>query len=67
MPPDDGTAVATVVTGRTHEALALVLIATGGVWLLANLGAFRFIDWESSWPIVLIGIGIALLARRIQP
>ncbi len=67
MPADDGTEVAALAADRAHETLALVLVAIGGVWLLANFGAFRFIDWQIGWPIVLIGIGLALLARRIRP
>jgi len=67
MPADDGSAVATIGGDRAHETLALVLVAIGGVWLLANIGALRFIDWQLGWPIVLIGSGLALLARRIRP
>jgi phage shock protein PspC (stress-responsive transcriptional regulator) len=67
MPLDDGSAVATVVNARAHETLALVLVAIGGIWLLANLGVFRFIDWQFGWPLALIAIGIALLARRVRP
>jgi len=67
MPIDDGSAAVTVVAGRAHETLALMLVAIGGIWLLANLGAFRFIDWQFGWPVALIAIGVALLARRIRP
>jgi phage shock protein C len=67
MPQDDGSAIVTVAADRAHETLALALVAIGGVWLLANLGAFRFIDWRFGWPIVLIAIGVALLARRTRP
>lgn len=66
MPPDDGSAVAAVAADRAHETVALALIAIGGLWLLANLGAFRFIDWRFGWPLVLIAVGIALLARRTR-
>ena len=67
MPPDDGTPIVTTDAARAHDTLALGLVAIGGLWLLANLGAFRFIDWNIGWPIVLIAIGIALLARRSRP
>lgn len=67
MPIDDGSAVASPVAGHAHETLALLLVGIGGIWLLANLGAFRFIDWQFGWPLALIAIGIALLVRRIRP
>lgn len=67
MPPDDGAPIVAVAADRAHETLALGLVAIGGIWLLANLGAFRFIDWRFGWPLVLIAIGIALLARRARP
>lgn len=67
MPPDDGSAIAAVAADRGQELVALALVAAGGIWLLANLGAFRFIDWRFGWPIVLIAIGVALLARRVRP
>jgi phage shock protein C len=66
MPPDDGTAIVTIAADRSREALALGLVAVGGLWLLANLGAFRFIDWRFVWPLALVAIGVALLARRAR-
>ena len=66
MPIDDGSAVAPVSGTRTHEMLALMLVAIGGIWLAANLGVFRFIDFQFGWPIALIAIGIALLARGVR-
>lgn len=52
---------------RGHEMLATVLIAIGALWLLANLGAFTFINWRLAWPLVLIAAGAALLLRRVRP
>ncbi|HYK97533.1 MAG TPA: PspC domain-containing protein [Candidatus Acidoferrales bacterium] len=46
------------------EVVAIGLIAVGGVWLLANFGAFRFINWSVGWPLVLVAVGVALLLRR---
>ena len=66
MPPDDGTMVAAMVPARSHDALGLLLVALGGLWLLSTLGAFRFIDWRFGWPVVLIAVGVALLARRFR-
>jgi len=52
---------------RGHEMLATVLIAIGALWLLANIGAFSFINWRIGWPILLIVGGAALLLRRVRP
>ncbi|HKY51037.1 MAG TPA: PspC domain-containing protein [Candidatus Limnocylindria bacterium] len=52
---------------RGHEVLAAVLIAIGALWLLANFGAFTFINWRFAWPLVLIAAGAALLVRRVRP
>lgn len=52
---------------RAPETLAILLIAIGAVWLLANLGAFAFVDWRIGWPLVLVAAGLALLARRMRP
>lgn len=52
---------------RGHEVLATVLIAVGALWLLANFGAFTFINWRFAWPLVLIAAGAALLLRRVRP
>jgi phage shock protein C len=52
---------------RGHEVLATVLIAVGALWLLANFGAFTFINWRLAWPLVLIAAGAALLVRRVRP
>ncbi len=46
------------------EATAIVLIAVGGIWLLANIGVFRFVNWNVGWPILLIAFGALLLLRR---
>jgi len=67
MPEGEGSAVPTPVNAHAHETLALLLVGIGGIWLLANLGVFRFIDWQFGWPLALIAIGIALLARRVRP
>lgn len=52
---------------KGNEMLATVLIAIGALWLLANLGAFTFINWRFAWPLVLIAAGAALLLRRVRP
>jgi hypothetical protein len=42
----------------------MVLIVVGAVFLLMNLGIFRGIYWGTWWPILLIGLGALLLAKR---
>lgn len=59
--------VASSTAKRAPETIAILLIAIGAVWLLANLGAFAFVDWRIGWPLVLVAAGVALLARRMRP
>jgi len=66
VPVGDGASL--VATGqRGRETVATALIAVGALWLLANVGAFSFIDWRFAWPLVLILAGLALLVRRFRP
>jgi phage shock protein C len=54
-----------VVPSRMNtDTVAALLIGGGVLWLLANFGVFRFINWSFAWPLVLVAIGIALLVRR---
>jgi phage shock protein C len=66
VPVGEGTP-AVALGDRGHEMLATVLIAIGALWLLANFGAFTFINWRFAWPLVLIAAGAALLVRRVRP
>lgn len=66
VPVGTGTPIISVGE-RGHEMLATVLIAIGALWLLANIGAFSFINWRLGWPILLIVGGAALLLRRVRP
>jgi phage shock protein C len=66
VPVGEG-APAIALGDRGHEILATVLIAVGALWLLANFGAFTFINWRFAWPLVLIAAGGALLLRRVRP
>jgi phage shock protein C len=64
VPADGGTAAPAAVTTRSSETLAAILIAIGSLWLLGNLGLFAAVQWRFAWPLVLIALGVALLARR---
>ena len=46
---------------------AMWLIIIGAFFLLANFGLFRAIHWGMWWPVLLIGLGVVLVARRNQP
>lgn len=51
---------------RGSETTALVLIAIGALWLLANIGIFNFINWSVMWPLLLVGLGAAMLLRGVK-
>ncbi len=53
-----------MVTERRRNGLGILLVAVGAVFLLGNMGAFRFIDWHFIWPVVLIAIGVYFIAQR---
>ena len=53
-----------LVTERRRNGLGILLVAVGAVFLLGNMGAFRFIDWHYIWPVVLIAIGVYFIAQR---
>ena len=51
---------------RRRNTIGYLLIALGGIFLLANVGAFRFVRGEIAWPLVLIAIGVLLLVQRTR-
>ena len=59
-----GTTSSPTVTAPSGDIIAYGLIGLGALWLLANFGVFRFINWSVGWPLVVIVFGIALLLRR---
>jgi phage shock protein C len=64
VPLGDTVPSKTTLFRGSSETTAIVLIAIGGLWLLANFGVFRFINWSVGWPLILIALGVALLLRR---
>ena len=52
--------------GRRRDVFALALIAVGCILLLSNLGVFWWLRWDVLWPLVLIGIGAVILAKRTR-
>ena len=51
---------------RRRNTIGYLLVALGGIFLLANLGAFRFVRGEIAWPLVLIAVGVLLLVQRAR-
>lgn len=66
MPPAGAPGTIDAAQGRGRELVGLVLIAIGALWLLGNLGFFRFVRWELVWPLVLVALGVALLVQRAR-
>lgn len=60
------TETATFFGMRGSETTAIVLIAIGALWLLANIGVFNFINWSVLWPLLLVGLGAAMLLRGVK-
>ena len=49
-----------------RNTIALILVVVGAAGLLANFGAFGWFDWSRFWPLVFVGIGLALVAVRLR-
>jgi phage shock protein PspC (stress-responsive transcriptional regulator) len=65
VPPVDP-AVQAAEAERRRMAAGYLLIGLGIVFLLSNAGAFRFVQWQFVWPLVLIGIGVLFLVQRVR-
>jgi len=68
--PSTGAAVAAPVDplalDRRRNALGVLLVALGAIFLLGNLGLFRGLDWKYIWPLVIIALGVYLIAQRTR-
>jgi hypothetical protein len=51
---------------RRRNGLGILLVAVGVLFMLGNLGWFRFLDWKDVWPLVLIAIGVYFIAQRTR-
>ena len=58
--------VAPMELDRRRNSLGLLLVAVGVIFMLGNVGAFRFIDWHVIWPLVLIALGVFFIAQRAR-
>jgi len=54
-------------TERRRMAFGYLLIALGIAFFLGNAGAFRLVEWQLVWPLVLVAIGALLLVQRMRP
>jgi len=51
---------------RRRSVLGLFLIAVGLFILLGNVGFFSWFQWERSWPLLVIALGVAILLASVQ-
>lgn len=51
---------------RRRATFGYFLVALGVIFLLGNIGAFRFIRWDLIWPVVLVAAGVLLLMQRMR-
>ena len=51
---------------RRRNTIGYVLVALGLVFLLNSVGAFRFVQWQYVWPLVLVAVGVLLLVQRTR-
>ncbi len=49
---------------RRRNTFAVALIVIGALFLLLNIGAFSWFNWGGFWPVILIGLGAAILYGR---
>ena len=49
---------------RRRNGLGILLVAVGLLFMLGNLGWFRFLEWRDVWPLVLIAIGVYFISQR---
>jgi phage shock protein C len=51
---------------RRRATIGMVLVAIGFLFLLGNLGFYRFVEWRYIWPLALIAFGALLLLQRTR-
>lgn len=51
---------------RRRNTIGYALIAIGAVFLLSNVGVFRFVQWQYVWPLALVALGVLLLIQRTR-
>jgi phage shock protein C len=51
---------------RRRNAVGILLVALGAIFMLGNLGFFRGLDWKYIWPLVIIALGVYLISQRTR-
>ena len=51
---------------RRRSSFGMVLVLLGMLFLLANFGTFWWFDWGKLWPLMLVGIGVAIITGRFR-
>ncbi|MGH2500250.1 MAG: PspC domain-containing protein [Candidatus Limnocylindria bacterium] len=51
---------------RRRRFAGYALVGFGALFLLNNLGTFRFLDWRYVWPLALVGVGVLLIVWRAR-
>lgn len=49
---------------RRQRWIGYVLLGLGALFLLGNVGAFRFVRWDVVWPLAVIALGVYFVLRR---
>lgn len=49
---------------QSHINFGWLMVGFGVLFLLSNFGFFRFFRWDIWWPLLIIGAGLFLLAKR---
>jgi phage shock protein PspC (stress-responsive transcriptional regulator) len=52
---------------RRQRWIGYVLLGLGAVFLLSEVGAFRFVRGDVLWPLAIIGLGLFFILRRGRP
>ncbi len=50
--------------GHRQRTAGLVLVVLGLLFFASETGIFRWVNWHIFWPLVLVGVGVALLLRQ---
>ena len=67
MPPGEGSTVQHYMTGSTQGAVWVggFLVLLGVLFLAGNTGIFWWWNWNLFWPLILVGLGVLILSRRL--
>ena len=51
---------------RRKQLAGLILILVGVIFLLSNFGLFWWWDWDTTWPVIIMGVGLFLLVGNTR-